>query len=196
MLVHKRPICLEACYRTGYRRQVNSHFGISRTGCRCHVPVSSLFGKWGLRRTKIVISVCSSAPCVRVEFLPHRFAKLREDCSRSLPPLRRERRFDLQCSLMDPGSVNREPAHSRIRTSHTACLAFLFRYPLRPYAPSASSEHRDPTSRHPSLCFRVLRSQLAGCYIVPISPGWPSVGHGRMRCKPTRNRSHNPFGAS
>jgi len=51
---------------------------------------------------------------------PHRFAKLHEDCSRSLPPLRRERRFALQSSLMDPGvAVNREPAHSRIRASHT-----------------------------------------------------------------------------
>ena len=35
------------------------------------------------------------------------------------------------------------------------CLAFLFRYALRPCAPSASSGHRDPTSRHSSLRFRV-----------------------------------------
>ena len=34
-------------------------------------------------------------------------------------------------------------------------LAFLFRYALRPCAPSASSGHRDPTSRHSSLRFRV-----------------------------------------
>jgi ribosomal protein S14 len=60
---------MAACYRTGYRRQVNYHFGISRNGNRRHAPVSSQLGKWGLRRTKIVISVCSSAPCVRLEFL-------------------------------------------------------------------------------------------------------------------------------
>ena len=35
-----------------------------------------------------------------------------------------------------------------------ACLALLFRNPLRPCAPSASSGHRDPTSRHSSLRFR------------------------------------------
>jgi hypothetical protein len=53
-------------------------------------------------------------------------AKLHEDCTRSIPPLRRERRFALQSSLMDPGvAVNREPAHSRIRTSHTrlSCIS-------------------------------------------------------------------------
>ena len=35
------------------------------------------------------------------------------------------------------------------------CLAFLFRYPLRPCAPSASSGHRNPTSRYSPLRFRV-----------------------------------------
>ena len=36
-----------------------------------------------------------------------------------------------------------------------ACHAFLFRYSLRPCAPSASSGHRDPISQHSSLRFRV-----------------------------------------
>ena len=58
---------------------------------------------------------------------PHRFARLHEDCTRSIPPLRRERRFALQSSLMDPVvAIKREPAHSRIGTSHALALHFSF----------------------------------------------------------------------
>jgi hypothetical protein len=136
-------------------------------------------------------SATGSAPPRRI-FLPfdaacpHRFAKLHEDCTRSVPPLRRERRFALQSSLMGPGvAVNREPAHSRIRTSHTRlpCVSLS----LSVETVRAFGQLWAPRSHISALI------PAFSCVVISVGwllyrHGWPSVGHGCRRCKPTRNR--------
>jgi hypothetical protein len=117
---------------------------------------------------------------------PQRFAKLHEDCTRSVPPLRRERRFALQSSLMGPGvAVNREPAHSRIRTSHTRlpCVSLS----LSVETVRAFGQLWAPRSHISALI------PAFSCVVISVGwllyrHGWPSVGHGCRRCKPTRNR--------
>ena len=107
---------------------------------------------------------------------PHRFAKLHEDCCRSLPPLRRERRFALQSSLMDPGvAVNREPAHSRIRTSHTRlpCVSLS----LSVETVRAFGQLWAPRSHISALI------PAFSCVVISVGwllyrHGWPSVSHG------------------
>ena len=131
-------------------------------------------------------------------FCPHRLPKLHEDCTRSIPRLRRERRFALQSSLMGPiVAVNREPAHSRILPlTHARLPCISLSLPvarLRPCAPSASSGHRGPTSlgTHPCVFVSGDLSWLA------VISAWVACCRSRSLAVQTNSQSiTHPFGAS
>ena len=144
-------------------------------------------------------SLCVNPPATWCTwFCPHRLPKLHEDCTRSIPRLRRERRFALQSSLMGPVvAVNREPAHSRILPlTHARLPCISLSLPvarLRPCAPSASSGHRGPTSlgTHPCVFVSGDLSWLA------VISAWVACCRSRSLAVQTNSQSIiHPFGAS
>ena len=130
----------------------------------------------------------TAAPCASglKASCPHRFAKLHEDCTRSIPPLRRERRFALHSSLMGSFfAFNREPAHIRIRTSHTRMPCSSLSLPVQTMR--AFGQLLPPRS-HISALIPAFSFMVISVGWLLHRHGWPSVGHRCRRRKPTRNR--------